>query len=59
MPFYTLGTVAIVVEDVVKSMLTAMNSAYNGERFIVVAENWTYKQLFDTLAEALNVKTFF
>lgn len=57
LPFYTLGTVAIVaVEDVVKSMLTAMNSAYNGERFIVVAENWTYKQLFDTLAEALNVK---
>nr|WP_298659286.1 NAD-dependent epimerase/dehydratase family protein [uncultured Flavobacterium sp.] len=57
MPFYTLGTVAIVaVEDVVKSMITATNSSSSGERFIVVAENWTYRQLFDTLAEALEAK---
>ena len=55
--FYTQGTVGIVaVEDVVKSMLAAMNSNSTGERFIVVAENWTYKELFDTLATALQVK---
>lgn len=55
--FYTRGVVGIVaVEDVVKSMLAAMNSNSTGERFIVVAENWTYKELFDTLASALQVK---
>jgi dihydroflavonol-4-reductase len=53
--FYTLGKLGIVaVEDVVKAMTTLMKSTISGERFILVAEDVTYKELFDRIAEILN-----
>ncbi|WP_329806971.1 NAD-dependent epimerase/dehydratase family protein [Flavobacterium facile] len=52
--FYTLGKLGIVaVEDVVKAMMTLMKSTISGERFILVAEEVTYKELFDSIAEIL------
>ena len=52
--FYTLGKLGIVaVEDVVKAMMTLMKSTISGERFILVAEDVTYKELFDSIAEIL------
>lgn len=52
--FYTLGKLGIVaVEDVVKAMTTLMKSTISGERFILVAEDVTYKEFFDRIAEAL------
>jgi dihydroflavonol-4-reductase len=55
--FYTLGNLGIVaVEDVIKAMTTLMKSAISGERFIVVAEDVTYKELFDRIADTLQAK---
>ena len=53
--FYTHGKLGIVaVEDVVKAMMTLMKSTISGERFILVAEDVTYKELFDSIAKILN-----
>lgn len=55
--FYTLGKLGIVaVEDVVKAMITLMKSNLSGERFILVAEDLTYKELFDRIADNLQAK---
>lgn len=55
--FYTLGKLGIVaVEDVVKAMTTLMKSTISGERFVLVAEDVTYKELFDRIADNLQVK---
>ena len=55
--FYTLGKLGIVpVEDVVKAMMTLMKSTISVERFILVAEDVTYKELFDRIADNLQVK---
>lgn len=53
--FYTLGKIGIVsVEDVVKAMTTLMKSTISGERFILVSQDVTYKELFDSIADILN-----
>ena len=55
--FYTLGKLGIVaVEDVVKAMMSLMKSSISGERYILVAEDVTYKELFDSIANNLQVK---
>lgn len=55
--FYTLGKLGIVaVEDVVKALTTLMKSNISGERYILVAEDITYKELFDRIADNLSVK---
>ena len=55
--FYTLGKLGIVaVEDVVKAMITLMKSTISDERFILVAEDITYKELFDRIANNLQIK---
>jgi dihydroflavonol-4-reductase len=55
--FYTLGKLGIIaVEDVVKVMITLMKSTISGERFILVSEEITYKELFDSIADNLQVK---
>lgn len=52
--FYTLGKLGIVAaEDVVKAMTTLMKSSISGERFILVGEDITYKELFDNIADNL------
>lgn len=57
LPFYTQGSTGFVaVDDVVAIMFQLMKSDINGERFIVVAENVTFKNLIFTISDALKVK---
>lgn len=56
-PFYTEGTTGyIAVIDMVKIMTRLMKSQITNERFILVAENNSYRKIFDTIADALQVK---
>ncbi|BAV09920.1 Nucleoside-diphosphate-sugar epimerase [Filimonas lacunae] len=51
-PWYTEGVTGFVdVADVVKAMVGLMNSNISGERFIISAENITYRQLFTSMAQ--------
>lgn len=57
MKFYSYGMTGYVsVWDVVQAMIRLMESDIKGERFLVSAENLTYRQVFDKVAEALNRK---
>ena len=52
--FYTLGKCGIVaVEDVINCMAQLMENPVSGERYSIVAENLTYKELLDTIAGGL------
>jgi dihydroflavonol-4-reductase len=56
-PYYSDGVTGFVdVEDVVAAMIALMNSSISAERFIISAENISYKDLFYTIAEAFNKK---
>lgn len=56
-PFYTKGSTGYVgVTDVVKIMIRLMESDITGERFSVIAENLTFKEVIYTIAEKLNAK---
>ncbi|MEM6686103.1 MAG: NAD-dependent epimerase/dehydratase family protein [Bacteroidota bacterium] len=55
--YYTKGILAYVdVVDVVNVMIQLMESDITGERFVLVAENWTVEKFSNTVAKALNVK---
>lgn len=55
--FYTKGSTGfIAIDDVVKIMVLLMKSDINGERFIAISENLSFKTLLKTIAFALNVK---
>ncbi|MGC6430616.1 MAG: NAD-dependent epimerase/dehydratase family protein [Jejuia sp.] len=55
--YYATGSVGLVaVSDVVKIMIALLNSDIKNERFILVAENWSYKDFFQDIAKVLNVK---
>jgi nucleoside-diphosphate-sugar epimerase len=55
MKFFSYGMTGYVgVWDVVKAMVLLMESSdKEGERYLVTAENLTYKEVFDMVAEAL------
>ena len=54
--FYTAGMNGFVgVDDLVEVMLRLMKEHVMGERFIVSAENVSYRQLFEWMAESLGV----
>ncbi len=56
-PFYTNGSTAYVaVIDVVKIMQILMNSTSNGERFILISENISYKNIIYNIAEKIGAK---
>jgi nucleoside-diphosphate-sugar epimerase len=56
-PFYTNGSTGYVaVIDVVKIMHTLMNSNCNGERFTLIAENRSYKDIIHTIAQKIGAK---
>lgn len=56
-PFYSVGNIGIVaVEDVVFSLINLMKSSISGEKFIIVGENTTYKDLFFCIADLLKSK---
>ena len=55
--FYTNGATGYVgVEDVVKCMIALMESNVTKERFIISAENLSYKEIFTLIARELKVK---
>ena len=55
--FYTNGSTGYVcVKDVVSIMETLMKSSISGERFILISENITYKDIIYTIAEKINAK---
>ena len=55
--YYTEGVTGFVgVKDVVKAMILLMNSEIKNERFILVSENKTYKEIFFLIADAFGVK---
>ncbi|WP_392349078.1 NAD-dependent epimerase/dehydratase family protein [uncultured Polaribacter sp.] len=54
--YYTEGITGFVgVKDVVKAMVLLMNSEVKNERFILVSENKTYKEMFFLIADAFGV----
>lgn len=56
-PFYPAGTTGLVdVRDVVRFMVMLMESSVSGQRFILSAENWTYRSLLETIAMELGAR---
>lgn len=56
-PWYTGGVNGLVdARDVVKAMTRLMESDISGERFILNADNWYYKDLFTEMAKCLSKK---
>ena len=52
-PWYTEGVSGFVdVRDVAEAMIRLMNSPLHSERFLLSGDNWTYRQLFTTMAGA-------
>lgn len=57
MRYYTEGVTGWVdVHDVVNAMVQLMESSITGERYIVSAGNYSYRQVFEMMAEALGRK---
>ena len=46
----------ISIDDVISVMVQLMNSNIINQRFVLVAENWTYKHFLQALAKAVNAK---
>jgi nucleoside-diphosphate-sugar epimerase len=56
-PWYAEGTTGFVdVKDVAKAMVLLMESNINAERFIISAENRSYKEVFNLMAKAFDKK---
>lgn len=56
-PWYAEGTTGFVdVKDVAKAMVLLMESNISGQRFILSAENKSYKEVFDLMAGAFGKK---
>lgn len=53
--YATGGTGFVDVEDVTSIMIALMQSNITNENFILVSENWSYKQFLDNIAKALQV----
>jgi nucleoside-diphosphate-sugar epimerase len=55
--YYTSGSCGFVdVEDVAKSMIALMNTKISGERYIVSAENRSFKQFINEVAQGFGMK---
>jgi dihydroflavonol-4-reductase len=55
--FYTKGTTGFVaVTDVVQLLVLLMNSKINGERYIAIAENNSFREILNTIAAHLKVE---
>lgn len=56
-PYYFTGGVGVVdVRDVVSCMILLVNAAISNERFILVSENKSYRELMSSLAVLFNKK---
>ncbi|SKB65925.1 NAD-dependent epimerase/dehydratase family protein [Daejeonella lutea] len=57
LPYYPGGSFGYVdVTDVASAMIRLMESDISNERFIISAENWSYRDLFSEIATGLNKK---
>ncbi|MDR6763026.1 nucleoside-diphosphate-sugar epimerase [Flavobacterium sp. 2755] len=57
LPFYTLGSTGFIsIDDVVKTMYQLMKSDIKNERFTLITDNVIFKDILDTIADALKVK---
>ncbi len=55
--YYTTGVTGfITIQDVVKPMIKLMNSDIKNERFILVSENKSFKEIFFLIADAFGKK---
>jgi dihydroflavonol-4-reductase len=53
-PWYSNGINGFAdVEDVAKAVILLLNSNITGERFILNGDNWSFRQLFNTIADGL------
>ena len=56
-PYYTNGVNGFVfVEDVARAVVGVLETGITRERFIVSGENWSFRQLFNTIADGFNKK---
>ena len=56
-PWYTEGTTGFVdVKDVAAAMIQLMESEINAEKFIISAENISYREMFSMMAKAFGKK---
>jgi dihydroflavonol-4-reductase len=56
-PWYTTGVNGFVdVEDVARATVLLMESGITAERFIVNGDNWSFQQLFNSIADAFGKK---
>lgn len=56
MPFYTNGTNGFIdVRDVVNCSIQLMNGPFQADRYILIAENRTFKSYFEAIARQLQV----
>jgi dihydroflavonol-4-reductase len=56
-PWYTNGTTGFVaVQDVARAVVLIMQSEVSGERFILNAENWSFRQLLNMIADGFSKK---
>jgi len=57
MPYYSSGTIGIIdVQDVVRAMISLMESPIKNQRFILVSKNLSYRELLSELAKYLQRK---
>ncbi|MFM6975537.1 MAG: NAD-dependent epimerase/dehydratase family protein [Sphingobacteriaceae bacterium] len=55
--YYPAGSCGLIaVEDVATAMTTLMNSSISGERYILNAETWLYKDLFQEISRGFGIK---
>lgn len=53
--YYTSGTIGLIaIDDVVSIMIQLMKSDIKNQRYVLVAENWTYKKFLQAIAKAVN-----
>lgn len=56
-PWYTKGINGFVaVTDVARAVVLLMESGLSNERFIVNGDNWSFQQLFNTIADGFGKK---
>jgi len=56
-PWYTAGINGFVdIEDVARSTVLLMESNISEQRFIISSDNWSFQQLFNTIADGFSKK---
>lgn len=56
-PWYTNGVNGFVdVEDVARAIVLLLESPISAERFVISGDNWSFRQLFDAIADGFSKK---